>query len=89
VKICRKCIVEGLVQGVFYRASTAEQAKRVGLSGYVKNLENGTVEVLLCGEEKFVDQVASWLKQGPKYAEVSFVSCELLKYFDNQKFSIH
>ncbi|MEO8802998.1 MAG: acylphosphatase, partial [Rudaea sp.] len=47
---CARFIISGRVQGVFFRASTREQAQRLKLGGYAKNSPDGTVEVLACGE---------------------------------------
>lgn len=74
--LCRLCRVTGRVQGVFYRASTREQALKHGLAGYAKNLRDGSVEVLLLGEPEAVQQVADWLWQGPPGALVSHVECQ-------------
>ena len=49
--VCRRCYVSGRVQGVFYRASTREQAERLGVTGHARNLPDGRVEVLACGEQ--------------------------------------
>ena len=76
MKICKRCFVSGKVQGVFYRASTAEEARRLGVTGYAKNLPDGRVEVLACGDEAAVQQLVEWLKQGPPLAKVSGVEAE-------------
>jgi len=60
--------VHGMVQGVGFRFSTQHQATALGLTGYAKNLEDGSVEVVMCGEQEKVDQLLAWLKQGgPKH----------------------
>ncbi len=79
MKICKRCRVTGRVQGVFYRASTQEQAQRLGVSGYAKNLPDGSVEVLACGEAEAVEALCDWLWQGPPSARVSTVACEQLE----------
>lgn len=79
MKICRRCLVSGKVQGVFYRASTAEQANRLGVTGYAKNLSDGRVEVLACGETLAVEQLVAWLRQGPPMAKVTDVDVEEAK----------
>ena len=71
--ICKRCLVSGKVQGVFYRASTAEQARRLGVTGYAKNLPDGRVEVLACGEEARVKELIGWLWKGPPAAKVQGV----------------
>ena len=66
-------IVSGKVQGVFFRASTREQAQRLGLRGYAKNLENGDVEVLAVGDHDAIDKIEAWLHHGPGAAHVAGV----------------
>ncbi len=63
-------IVEGKVQGVFFRASTREQASKLGLRGYAKNLPDGNVEVLAAGEAGAIDKLEAWLRAGPPRARV-------------------
>jgi acylphosphatase len=74
--IARRCHVSGRVQGVFYRASTREQAQRLGLSGYARNLDDGRVEVLAVGEPAAVESLVRWLRIGPPAANVSGVSVQ-------------
>lgn len=64
-------IVRGRVQGVFFRASTREQALRLGLTGHAKNLADGSVEVLACGEDNAIAQLERWLRHGPPMAKVA------------------
>lgn len=72
---CIRCHVSGRVQGVWYRASTAEQANRLGVRGYAMNLADGRVEVLACGETEALSELEAWLWQGPPAARVDEVSC--------------
>lgn len=67
-------IVTGRVQGVFFRASTREQAQRLGLRGHAKNLADGSVEVLAQGEAAALDALEAWLRIGPPGARVDSVS---------------
>jgi len=76
MKICRRCLISGKVQGVFYRASTAEKARTLGITGYAKNLPDGRVEVLACGEEAKVKELIDWLWQGPRQARVQGVETQ-------------
>ena len=69
--ICRRFLVSGRVQGVFYRDSTRRQAKALGISGWVRNLVDGRVEVLACGDERQLDIFSKWLEIGPEYAKVT------------------
>ena len=72
---CVRCRVSGRVQGVFYRASTQQRARTLGLTGYAHNLANGDVEVLACGEPAAVSQLCDWLWAGPEHAVVTAVEC--------------
>ena len=71
-----RAIVRGRVQGVGYRASTAHEARRLGLSGWVRNLPDGTVEVEVSGDAAAVDALVGWLGQGPRGARVSGVDVQ-------------
>lgn len=62
--------VGGRVQGVFFRASTREKARGLGLRGYARNLPDGRVEVLAVGDVQALEHFAEWLKQGPPHARV-------------------
>jgi acylphosphatase len=73
-QICVRCYVAGLVQGVFFRASTREQALRLGLTGYARNLPDGRVEVLVCGAQQGVAELQDWLRVGPPHARVTGVA---------------
>lgn len=73
---CIHCTVSGLVQGVFFRASAREQAKRLGITGWVRNLPDGRVEVLACGERAQLESMLEWLHEGPPHANVSGVEVE-------------
>ena len=75
---CYHFVVSGRVQGVFFRASTREQAMRLQLSGWVRNLMTGDVELVACGDVKRIEQLQAWLWQGPKFASVTKVKSERL-----------
>lgn len=70
---CRKFIVTGRVQGVWFRASTRDQALRLGIHGYARNLPDGSVEVVACGKKDTVQTLYLWLWQGPPQARVDAV----------------
>jgi len=74
--VCVHCLVEGKVQGVFYRASTQQQAVLLKLSGWVKNRADGKVELIACGKDSEIKKLEAWLWQGPQYAEVTNVVCK-------------
>jgi len=73
---CRRFLVRGRVQGVWFRASTRQEAERLGLTGQAVNLADGRVEVMACGPETMLDELATWLWQGPELARVDDVSSE-------------
>jgi len=75
-RICLHGYVSGRVQGVSYRQHTQEQAERLELDGWVRNLADGRVEVVLEGEEVAVRELAAWLEHGPKAAMVTAVELE-------------
>jgi len=59
--VCRLCRLSGRVQGVFYRGSAQRRARELGITGYARNLADGHVEVLACGESSQVDTLTAWL----------------------------
>ncbi len=63
-------IVSGRVQGVFFRAETRQAARRIGVSGWVRNLPDGTVEAVFEGTHAQVDAMLDWCRQGPPTARV-------------------
>ncbi|MCY4477143.1 MAG: acylphosphatase [Gammaproteobacteria bacterium] len=73
VEICRRYIVSGRVQGVFFRASTASVAHRLGLRGRARNMPDGNVMVVALGPESAVDELGEWLRHGPPSAQVADV----------------
>ncbi|HET7757502.1 MAG TPA: acylphosphatase [Steroidobacteraceae bacterium] len=71
--ICKKCLVGGRVQGVFYRATAARRARELGIRGHARNLADGRVEVLACGEADAVTAFVSWLWIGSSACKVTSV----------------
>jgi acylphosphatase len=69
-RICLHAIVSGRVQGVGFRQHTDAHAQRLELDGWVRNLAQGQVEVLMEGKEVAVRELRDWLAQGPAAAEV-------------------
>jgi acylphosphatase len=74
-KICQRCFVSGRVQGVAFRYYTRQQAQRLGVSGWARNLADGRVEVLAGGEPSAVNKLCAWLHEGPPLAHVTDVQC--------------
>lgn len=66
-------IVSGVVQGVGFRYHTRQEATQYGLTGYVRNLPDGTVEVVAEGEPAGINQLLDWAKRGPAAAQVKSV----------------
>jgi acylphosphatase len=71
--ICRRSFVSGRVQGVFYRATCVRMAESLGLRGHARNLPDGRVEVLACGEPAAVEQFIAWLWKGSPASKVTGV----------------
>lgn len=65
--------VEGKVQGVFFRASTRDKAIELGLTGFVRNQEDGSVYIEAMGEQERLNEFIAWCKRGPKNARVENV----------------
>jgi len=81
--------VYGRVQGVGFRFATQHQANALNLTGYAKNLDDGSVEVVACGEQAQIDKLLTWLKQGgPQYAKVDRVLTEPHSVKDFEGFGI-
>jgi acylphosphatase len=71
--LCNRCLVSGRVQGVFYRASAQQRAQELGVRGYARNLADGRVEVLACGEAQAVQAFVGWLWTGSSASRVTAV----------------
>ncbi|MEO8063256.1 MAG: acylphosphatase [Pseudomonadota bacterium] len=71
--VCRRSFVSGRVQGVFYRATCVRKAQTLELTGYARNLGDGRVEVLACGEAAAVAQLVAWLWEGSPASKVTAV----------------
>ena len=69
-RIARRVVVTGRVQGVFFRDSTRREAQRLGVSGWVRNCRDGTVEALLEGDPDAVAALVLWCREGPRHADV-------------------
>jgi len=68
-----RAFITGRVQGVYYRAETQKQASQLSLTGWVRNLPDGRVEILAEGEEQQVRQLLAWCKQGPPRSRVDLI----------------
>lgn len=69
-------IVEGLVQGVFYRRTAKAKAIESGITGTVRNKQDGSVQIIATGTEAQIDQFIQWCRQGPERAIVTGIKIE-------------
>jgi len=69
----RRVVVHGRVQGVFFRGSTEQRAREVGVAGWVRNRHDGTVEAVFEGSPKAVDALVAFCRDGPRWADVDTV----------------
>lgn len=76
------CLISGRVQGVFYRASTQRKALELGVTGWVRNLPDGRVEVFAFGDPEQLETLTNWLWQGSSIAKVTAVECEEVAWQD-------
>jgi acylphosphatase len=73
INVIRRYLVSGKVQGVFFRHSTRVQAERLGLRGFVRNLADGSVEIVAQGSSSSLESLSLWLQRGPELARVDVV----------------
>ncbi len=79
-KVRLRAIVHGRVQGVNFRYYTRQQASHLGITGYVRNLWDGTVKVVAEGARQNVTRLLNWLHKGPRMAFVEKVDAQWLPY---------
>ncbi|MBM4276221.1 MAG: acylphosphatase [Deltaproteobacteria bacterium] len=75
-----RVLVEGRVQGVFFRAYTRDEARARGISGWVRNLPDGRVEALMEGDKSALNSMLAWCHKGPPYAYVERVDAHWQPY---------
>ena len=71
-------VIEGRVQGVSYRMSAQISAQKIGVTGWVRNLRSGQVEMVAEGDPAQLEQLLEWAWQGPNFAQVTDISLEKL-----------
>jgi acylphosphatase len=79
-KVRLQAVVHGRVQGVNFRYYTRQQARQLGVTGYVRNLWDGTVRVVAEGTRRNVTRFLNWLHKGPSMAVVEKVDVQWLPY---------
>ena len=75
-RVCAHVYVSGRVQGVYFRANTRDEARRIGVDGWVKNLADGRVEAMVEGDERSVAKLVKWCHEGSPSARVESVDVE-------------
>ncbi|MCX8085367.1 MAG: acylphosphatase [Rhodocyclaceae bacterium] len=73
----RHLVITGRVQGVAYRASMVREAKRLGVTGWVRNRSDGSVEAMVAGTPEQIAAILNWARRGPPAAHVDHVAVEL------------
>ena len=71
-----RLVVRGRVQGVFFRGAAAQQARALGIGGYARNLNDGTVEIVAEGAREALETMVAWAHRGPSAAHVEEVQVE-------------
>jgi acylphosphatase len=80
-------VIRGRVQGVFFRAETRDRARSLGLSGWVRNVPDGTVEAIFEGDRERIKSILGWCRQGPALAQVDEVQVEWLEPTNEEGFA--
>lgn len=83
-----RILVIGKVQGVFYRATAKEVADNLGITGWVRNTEDGHVEIMASGKEESISKFMVWCRKGPEKAEVEDITAEKRNDANFKGFSI-
>ncbi len=80
--------VDGIVQGIFFRAFIKENAERYNVKGFVRNLEDGRVEIFLEGNAEDVNKMIELSKKGPRHSQIRRVEVKPEKFQDFKSFKI-
>ena len=80
-----KIVILGSVQGVFFRQFVKEEADKLGVRGFVRNIDNGNVEIIVEGDMDKVNKLIEICRQGPKYAQIRNFSVEEKKFSGDYK----
>lgn len=85
----RRVVVEGRVQGVFFRDSCSTEARRLGVAGSVRNRADGTVEAVFEGEAPAVEAMVAWCRRGPPRASVRDIAVKVESPVGERRFRVH
>jgi len=88
VKKAVRLYIDGTVQGIFFRQFVKDNAERFNLNGFVRNLEDGKVEVFAEGEKENVDALTELCKKGPKHSQIRKIEIKDEKVQDFKEFKI-
>lgn len=80
--------IKGVVQGVFFRKFVKENAEELGVRGYVRNLEDGSIELVIEGKDEKVNELLDRCKKGPKHSEIKYIEVEEIKHQGLEGFKI-
>ena len=80
--------ITGTVQGIFFRAFVKENAERNNIKGFVRNLEDGRVEIFLEGDSDSVNKMIEICKKGPKHSQIKDIEINLEKFQDFKTFKV-
>ena len=80
--------IEGTIQGVFFRSFIKENAERYDVKGFVRNLDDGRVEVFLEGDSENVNKMIELAKKGPKHSQIKNIEVKLEKFQDFKTFKV-
>ena len=85
MKRAARFIIKGTVQGVFFRQFVKDNADKIGLVGFVRNLANNDVEILVEGEVDKIERFSKIIKKGPEHAQIRSIQAEERKWSDQFK----
>ena len=88
MKKALRMYITGTVQGIFFRAFVKENAEKYNVKGFVRNLEDGRIEIFLEGNNEDIDKMVELCKKGPKHAQIRNIEIKLEKFQDFKSFKV-
>lgn len=86
--LCYQIKIFGFVQGVFFRYAAKEEAEKLGLTGFAKNLNDGSVEIIVCGEKEKTAEFIKWCHSGPAMGKIERVEEKEIEFIEFKSFDI-